>query len=439
MFIVISILSIIYMISIILVLTKDKNGIRINPHNTMALSFAVVFSLLLPFVVISSYFGFNSPIFMEYIIHMTQIEWLFYYVCIFIVSHVFLAVIRKFGNNTISIEIKDNSQDKYLFYIGFLIFIIGALSDILYLNAYGGYFNYLNYSGALRSGYIIINNPFSFLIAFRKCIIFSSYIFCSLFASNRTKKNKILFIISFAWSLFVLFADKGRMSFIIYFLILIIFMLGNNEKSRYIKANTLLKIAIIGVLSLVALIYGGNILSRNGTDNIIKFFSEVFSYIFVNFKLQLENVDLSNMRFGQDLINLPLFVLPSSIWKVVFNYKTASTINTIFLYGAEKGSSTGVQGEMPIDFVSLSYMQFGIIGIIILPIVYAVFFAYCFKTIKSIKNKEVRRIISIYITLNLGVFSIVTAEPHNIIGRAFPFIVFLLVYKFFNKFKIKIR
>ncbi len=370
-----------YCISIYFVLIKDKNKITFSTHNVFALIFLGVYSLLFPFSYYLTEKGFNTPSFSKFILSYNFLDILLYYIVVFVVTHSFLYVLRREKN--CFILNKSSLFSSQLFYkIGIIFLIVGCISDFLYFRAYGGYIEYLKYADAIRSGVISVYNKFSFLTIFREFTFISSIIFFSLIDKQSNKKSNMclfLFLISFVFSMRTLISNRGRLSILLYFLVFIVFYCKKKWNFKYFNIKVLLISMLTIVLSLVCLMAIGNILGRNISTNIFYQLNKELSFVFVDFKATADNLNFKNARFLLDIVYAPCYLLPSSVW-IKMGITPASKIMTIFTSGFNKGSG-GVYGEMPIDLISLSYMQFGIFGVFIIPVLYA--FAYKIKLEKK--------------------------------------------------------
>ena len=385
--------------------------------------------------------GYNTKSFSEWIKQYSEISVAVYFLLIAAVSHTFLFVLRRKNTiiSTTYIEDKVVYSERRILYIAILLFGIGLLADYLYLRVYGGYTAYLVYANAVRSGVISVSNPFSFMIAFRDCIIFSSYLFFSQIRKNGKFQFGIFFffLASVFFSLRVLYSNSGRLSILIYFIVLIVYIILHKKTISYVGFRTIIWTIVGGIIFFWALIFVGNLLSRNMSTDITTQITKEISFIYVNFIAELKNLKFENWRFFIDTIIFPVYLLPSSIWKVRFGIETASTLNTFLVSGAVKGDS-GVYGEMPVDMVSLSYMQLGFIGILFLPIVYALLFSRTIRCANSVRDTNARKMLKFYLIIVGGVESVVYADPEHIMSRIFSFIIFMLFYKMLSMVKIKV-
>ena len=355
------------------------------------------------------------------------------YLAIFIISHSFLFVIKKSKNISFYNEDENSNfhSDKYLIISSYILFFVGIVSNYLYLRAYGSYSNYLNYSGLLRSGVMLINNKFSFLMPFRNCILFSSYLFAKNLKKSKHKFITTIFlVISIISSFRVLYANKGRLGFIIYILLLLIALFKDN-KNQNINFKALIKVLFVGLIGGAGIMVLGVSLGRNENISFINLLNQEITFAFLNFSVIREYSNVNIFRYFFDIVSFIIYILPSSIWGGKLGIKTASNINTVAWLGSAKGTN-GVYGEMPIDFISLSYMQLGFFGIFILPMFFAYFYHKLFKKIDEIKDSSIKLFCKFFIFISIGVHSLFYSDPYLIISRNFGFIVFIIIYYFLN-------
>ncbi len=106
---------------------------------------------------------------------------------------------------------------KELAFIAWSMLIIAFILRYLYVSAFGGFFSYLEYSRAIRSGIFEIDNPWSFLQPFGHLVLFSSYIFWAARRDgNKTFFNFVGFWLAFLFSVYILYSWSGRAGFVIY-------------------------------------------------------------------------------------------------------------------------------------------------------------------------------------------------------------------------------
>lgn len=401
-------------------------------------------SVVFPICSLLTAFNFNTLSMQSYIKQFDFYEVIFYYLCISLVSIAFFGTLKHKESNLNIIETNSTSNDndiddKYAFAISFGMLIVGAVADYLYIRVYGSYSNYMNYSGAIRSGVISVHNPFSFLIVFRSCLSFSSFLFLAQIKINNKTKflNLVLFIISCFLSLRVLYSNRGRLGFVIYFAVIFAYILSKRSKGTEFSFSikTIWKAIMILLLFVLALYLSGEILKRNVSENIITQINKEISFIYSDFIILIKNNDNTINRWFKDALLFPIYLLPTSIWRTRFGITTASSDLTLLASGFRKGEG-GQYGEMPIDFISLSYMQLGLIGILVIPIVYAILFAMAYKRASRIQDKNIRSVVYIYIILYIGLETIFYADPQHIIYRIFALVVFFIIDAIVSKIRL---
>ena len=216
----------------------------------------------------------------------------------------------------------------------------------------------------------------------------------------------------------------GLMAFAVFAIGYILKEKGNfNGISRITKP---LKIFAVGFIGLFGFEYISNQMGRSDDSKLIDSLFKEVSFVFSNFKVLIDNMELNNMRFFKDIVFYPLFLLPSRIWRTILP-DTASDIITIFVYGSKKGVGD-VYGEVPIDSISMGYIQFGVIGVIVFAVFFAYFIAKLLNIVFDISNNKIRNTLVIYITLDVVIRSIFYADSYGVVKRIFPLIVFGLIY-----------
>lgn len=434
-------LGVLYDVSLIIFIKKVNKKIILCNYNLVLLLFMFVFSVMFPMCYVLSIKGFNYNVdFVKYFHEFNSVEILLYYLCIFIVTHSYLYSLRRKKINTFSINetVTNNNLTiiKKIKIIAYIMLFLGLISNFLYLKAYGGYFNYLNYSKLIRGGIFLLDNKFSFLAPFRSCIIFSCYLFLAIWKSEKKKYlDFIMFTITFILSIFVLYSNNGRLSFVLFLLMILLFWMFSKSKVNTVNFKSIITIVAIVCLGGYLLVFVGNTLGRNSINSIVTELNEEISFAFLNFKVINNKSFSTDYRFLKDIIYMPLYILPSSFWSSNLGIKTSDAINTKIWKGSFKGEN-GNTGTMPIDFVSISYLQFGIIGLFVIPVIYGWIISKILEVIKTLDNKFIYRMLYIYLFLNVIFDAIFYADPQHIISNIYPFIIFMILYYFFKKIKI---
>lgn len=428
-------------------LEKNEDGVLLSVSNVIIGGISFLWGMLFPIIYIYSLTNQNN----EYLVIISNydaFEMIKYYLCVDIFLIVFVKSFRIASNkqhiHIYSLFTKDDSvkldykKSDHLYNASILLFVVGMISDFLYCRAYGGYLGYIEYSAFIRSGVTnLVNNQWSFLIVFRDCVLISSYLFFSqLKKNNHVQIGRIvLFVISFAHSLLILYANRGRLSFLIYVAVFVVAFWIDKNKIRYIKLNSVLSIITAFLIFVVGLSWISGSMGRASDFDAWDTLCNEVSFCFANFKLLLNKMNINDARLFLDIVSYPLFLLPSSLWRNIMP-DTASDFMTILVSGNKKGQG-GVFGETPIDSISIGYLQFGVIGVSIFAVFFGVLFAKMYNLILKINSGKARAILAIYVIIEIFLRSLYYADSYNIVQRCFSLIVFALLYWFCDKFLTK--
>lgn len=445
-FFILCLFGLIYCSCMIITLERVNGKVMMSRYNLMRLAFAGVYGVVFPVCYGLTIAGYNTDAMKGYILDFDSLTIIAYYLLIIVVTAAYFFILKRKRQIINSSIVNDDDENvdigkRKTSLVPIIIFFIGIISDYLYMRPYGSYSNYMLYSGAIRSGVITVNNPFSFLIVFRSCIGFSSYLFLARIRVNNKINvvNLMFFIVSSILSLRVLYSNRGRLGFAIYFLIIVLFIVRKKRGSAriYMNIKTIRRYLGIGILFIFGLYLSGILLNRNITNSILMQINKEVSFIYANAVELLKNIKIEDYRWFKDIILFPVYILPTSIWQTRMGITTASSDLTYIMSGFRKGQG-GVYGENPIDLFSLSYMQAGVLGIIVTPIVYALLFSFIFKRVNKIRDSQVREIISIFVIIDLGFETLFYADPQHIVHRSFAFIVFLILEPILNRLKIRV-
>lgn len=409
---------------------RDNKLICFSLDNLIIIAFIIIIYFGFPFCYIGAISGITNDNWNKYIEAYTAFEVFVYYIIANIVEFAFVKTLR-IGRKSIlsindNIKFEENNYIKndYILLVAFCLFVFSFICEFLYLRAYGSYSNYLNYSKALRSGYNLVDNPFSFLSPFRKCFLLSTYLFL-VKIRNRGKFSIVsflMYLLSFFFSMRVLISNAGILAIILFFIVQLVYVLYSKVKALQFK--TFLISTVIGSCFLFLVVFASKITNQQISKNVFNTLSSELSFIFANFNAEFSEVNSGSFRFFIDVLIWPVYFLPSSLWKS-FNIITASDVNTKIIMGAFKGVD-GVTGEIPVDMITMSYMQLGIVGIIVVPIVLAFFYKLLFKYCDKFQNRNVSRLLKIYLILDM-MMSIIYSDPIHFITGIYLFFVFMVI------------
>lgn len=430
---VVLVLAVSYLLMCVPLLRFKKGQVIISIDNILVAAFAFLFSILFPFVYGYALWGDSTRDYLvDYIAKYEPLQLCWYYLVSYVFMFCMVLVYRRLSGGRCIADVLNKPQrmtsaSQAFMIAAVLLWIIGVASDVLYIWEYGGYATYMEYADALRSGTSDFDNPFSFLMPFRNCVPLASMFFFSLISRKRPLMLP-LFLVAFAHAVLIHVSNRGRLGLVLFLIIFPVYFLIHRFRPMVVNRRMLLLCVGSVVVLLLLLVGVGNLMSRNTSNGVLALLAEETSFFFANFKVILDN-DI-DFRFFYDLISYPIYLLPSSIWKL-FNLDTVSDLMTIMIDGSKKGEG-GVYGEAPIDSIGLAYFQLGILGVIICAVVWGVLLALIFRGAKHIRHPNSSLMVHTYLTFSLVLRSILYCDCYNVVQRMFPFIIFVVLYLFIS-------
>lgn len=326
-----------------------------------------------------------------------------------------------------------NFSVKELVVFAWLILVLTFMIRLVYVSAYGGFLGYLDHSHLIRSSVFELKNPWSFLQPFGMLGPFSLLLFFVCIASGEVKGWSTLWswiglLLSIPLSLYIFYSLSGRIDFVAFIAVLALFTLMRKK----IDGKVLLFSALVSMCFLLFFIFIlSNALDLKGAESLSEFVVNELSFPAASFFGQVEQVNQAP-RYFVDFVFTPLSLLPSS-WMAGI-YVSSTEVNTINLMGAAKGS-LGVTGGIPVDLLTLGYMQLGPLGIALT----GMLFGFLLKTIKffldGIAIQELRLILLAFATVRVAMLAVAYAHPEHLVGQLFPVIVIIVLGLCYNAFK----
>lgn len=343
-----------------------------------------------------------------------------------------------------SIRIKDENYSKEkcrnLLLSGYVLLAIGWIALFLWTKAYGSLVGIFKYSSLIRSGYVIIYNKYTFLKPFCAILLFSFAIFYSklLGLKNYNLLKKCLTIIGLIFSTIgsyiYIIANDGRM--IIILILLTVIMPLIEKKNNKINLRKIIGYIICGIIMIIILgqldnvtYYLKNKKRRKVEDNnnIITIIADELGYTYSN------NININYLR-NEGVINE--YTLFSDIKNIMFawvpqRFKPKDVIN-LFDYNTTFYKRT--TGQIPTDIITASIYKFGIIGVIILPLIVGIFFKILEKKIFKKREKSDYYLVTAYlITTYLGLRFIAYYDLSQILFGSFYIIISIIIVKIISK------
>lgn len=313
-----------------------------------------------------------------------------------------------------------------------VVLIVSLALRWLYVREFGGFFAYLDYSAAVRSGVSGVHNRFSFLQPFAMMAPFSSFLFlASIINNKRGVLKSIGFAVSIAFSIYVLYSLLGRIGFLIY---LSTFILAFFHIKRT-RPGILLVGGILGGAGILASAYlVSGWLGIKGANSLSEYVSRELSFVFVSFFAQLDSGE-HLFRWYRDFLFSPLYLLPSSWWMQWI--EDVSQINTQVVMGARKGEM-GVTGGIPVDLLTLGLMQSSIAGVAIVGVLFGAMIRTLQGFVDGVPSQGLRSVLWAYFSIRVAAYAIAYAHPVHLITGIFG-VIFSIFLIFVLSIMSKIR
>lgn len=442
------VLSIITLLLGLVLVRYNNKGLILSIDNVFNFVYIMFYSIFFPFNIYLSK-KIEKNVFTNLLNEISMLDCILYYIAIIMVL-IGVNMCFKLTRNDILLFNRDEThscdkrekQIKSIIKFSIVSILLGGASLYLFTSAYGGYFAFFEYAGALRSGIEIISNPFSI---FSRLYKFSNFAFFLLFGITAWYKLKsynkflmyILIIISFSLSMMNLSIGLGRVAFGFFFLNIIFAAIFYNNKTSYINLKFVLKISLSVIMTIMLIMIAGVFFSRNSIDNLLIKFCGEFSFVFNNFNNIINSNHETYLRYFEDLFIWPIYLLPSSWYSGTFGNFSASDVTTLLATGYYKGSG-GVTGEAPVDLVSICFMQFHYLGILISAYVWAYLGCMMLRWIDNhIYPKMVNIPLKSYVLVEYFLMGIIYADPKHFLPSQIPLIVFILSFSILRKISNK--
>lgn len=307
----------------------------------------------------------------------------------------------------------------------------GGLALWLYSQVYGGFAGLLVYRTSLYYTGTYIPNPWSFMLRVGGLSCFASLLFVSLlfeksWSGHRKYVSLLGFILSLCFATLFWYVLAGRLLFTTYIIMFGIICIV--LKTRY--TNWLPIISFVGLATILLIVYWITLIVDPGKfENTTQaFFAKELSFPTSSLLTTIESGDI---RYGIDVVAAPWHFLPQRITYNMLGLDTASDVNTARLLGSPKGE--GAEYGIPVDAVTFGFLQGGVYGVVVLPLVFSYLLGWLETFLRQIPAKKVGIVLQIYAGLFLAAMSAFYADPEHIIRRNWHFLVgVLLVLLFLN-------
>lgn len=350
---------------------------------------------------------------------------------ILLFSIVFHAIYLRFNNRKTSkiYAFDERKMHDIVLCITVLTFIVGGGAFLLYMKAFGGISSMLSYASYFRTfrtnNAEVLGSAVILVVPARLVTVTPSVLWTLIKTSRKWEYvKKFLFVIALFFSTIFLLFNAGKTAVIIMLLSFAIPMLKKWTKHPWALAiiGGCFMLPFLGVLdSLFDYISTGKWApySKQATAYIGQ-----FSYVYGNVLNLSEMVDMSGLRWGSDFITGVLNVIPG------VDFSASYEITSRLHFGDNWMQVAGV----PDDIISFGYLQFGILGVVLVATLLGVISGKLDRLIMQMDYEKYGVIIT---TVILGVYSyMINADIGVLVKSQFQLTLcsICILYSFSDKY-----
>lgn len=331
-------------------------------------------------------------------------------------------------------------------YWAFFTFFLGMFGVVIEIQLQGGIINSLNNIELIRGfkennikdG---INNPLVFFRMFKPFLYFSFYVFYLLFRHTKHFRYRIMVLLTFILSAYILFIGGGRTHIIIFLATILVGFIFAKRKIKLIKTSRfrnvfsmviMITIAIISLIILdpiFAYLTYGRPMDFTDTSSIDAIMSQ-FSFPFTNIVFVMTNE--FSYRFFQDLFLWLISLFPAFITSRIGIPETIP----LYEYNTILQFNTMLGGGVPNDILTLGFYQLGLVGTIVILLLFAIIISRVDKLIIELRDDICLKPIILRVVIYLGMI-VMYADLEGTFRSRFDVILLLLLLFDYRMYKQK--
>lgn len=399
----------------------------------MVIIWSIVIYCLAPIALILSYNDVASPRFLSNIYDVDYLAPVFV-VFIFFVS-MYLGTLAIVGKKfKIEMDFSATQTRK----TSLIVFVIGVLSLLFFIQSYGGLQYVLSNMSQIRSGTDDNKNYLAaFVASFSKYINLSFLIMLAfIFYNKKVKKiDYLIFLVITVFTLFSIYLSAGRETGVAFLISILVVYLSVYKKIPVLATS------IFSFLAFMYILFGKTFLFALNNENFDKddfFENDFWKTLYDSYNIivsEFSHQYLSLINFMQYEYNFRYF--GDYVYWVFKPFKLLgfdipdliSYFNTYIVYGVW-------DSEIPPGAVAFGYIQLGIVGVIFHGFILGMFFRF-FDIMFRAKNQENPILLGFYAFIVTSfTYMLSNSDPALFLQNRIPNILFLILLLCFFKTKI---
>lgn len=338
--------------------------------------------------------------------------------CIIIFSFVFYVTYHRYNRirNNVSYEVNEEKLDKWLLRLGLISFFIGSLAFFIYVSAFGGISAWYSKANIIRSfAYSsdkYISHFASIMVIPAKMLLASPLLLHAVMLKKRKIWLRIVFIISVVLSFIFLLGNAGKTDIIIFLLCFAIpfFKRFMRHPWRFTIVTGIIGIPCLELLDAVFdyITYGQWVVEETN----ILYTLRQFAYPYCDVLYMSDIVNKFGLRWGKDFITGVLNVVPG------LNFE-ASYIPVSAFFG---GESWTFNGGTPNEIITFGYQQLGIIGVVLIAIIFGIICGKIDKVVETISFDNIYAVFTTAIIMNMFTYML-NADIYGLVSTQFALVL----------------
>ena len=357
--------------------------------------------------------------FVQFLMNYSMPDLMYYMIVLFYMT---ILIIAYSSSNFSKYQFRQQHFNKWLKIFAVSSLVIGIIASLAYYRAMGGFIRALAFAEFNRSFANSMESEIgsSFILFYpAKLIIIAPYLYCLYLMKDKNKRNIIIFVLAIVFALMFYLYEASRSSLVIIIISLLFPIIIKFTKHPW---------TLIAIIAIV----GSNIL--NILDSLFVYFAtnewEVagldlynvamqYSFPYRNVLYSFDIVAHGGVRFGVDFVTCFLEFIPG------FSFDPSIAPTCSFFNGPDWHRYGGI----PNDVITISILEFHVLGLIIYPLA----IGYLLKRADSVidmlyglvPNKNYVLMVQSYLMFMMFFF-VGSADPNAIVQGYAIFVFFFL-------------
>ncbi len=435
----------VYFIFSVIAISNEISRIRYYGVIGIASLCRVMYILSVVIIPAIIYCGYMKEGITAYIKYDSRYAWTFYVGAIYTIL-TYLMFNFGYRIKQKDIPVKERVHAPNVTLLATIFVLVSIVSLFLWASGFGGVSMLVENANHIRAGFIGSSSNVAFFKHFVPLSLLSAFMIFNHIVINKKTKGKgeaiyliILLAISMVASFIYILANDGRLLAGIFIMLFFLLKIKNDYEEKEVPLHKIilklvLLIAIVAIIvlnadSIFRTIRGEETLVSEDNGSLFETVSGEFSFIVSGLQTAIinRNNGTATLTIVNDVVNGIFAWLPTSLKPIlledVWDYNTAL-------------SNTGEYGQAPTSIVAQACYDLGMIGVILIPMLYGMLVRKIENVLSSYHNdtfvSTIYIVLGFYLAKGMPYFSL-----YNIMMNIFFIVLGCGIYMFFNKVRFK--